>query len=349
MILQPGAGPVDGRHYVRTTPETAHWGLLPNRDTVPIAHVAPGDVVTIDTVSHEGVLEEFGHDPVTWFGERGVTRDAVLDDAVDVATHMRRAAGGGPHVVTGPIAVDGAMPGDVLRVEVVGLRLRVPYGVITNRHGFGALPGEYPRAEGPFWVFTEVEGGHGLLPFGGGRRARYPLGPFLGIMGVATDTDAMLSSTPPGPHGGNLDVKRAVVGSTLYLPVQVEGAGFYAGDPHFAQGNGEVCLTAAEGSLRADVRLGVLHGDDATSVLGLLRYPFVETDDHWIPIGLHEDLNEAMRDAVRHAIEFLETRVGMEAPLAYAYLSAAADFEISQVVDGVKGVHCMIRKRDFAD
>jgi acetamidase/formamidase len=348
MILQPGAGRIGGRHYLPTTPDTASWGRLPNAARAPVLQVRDGDVVTVDTLSHEGILEEFGRDPVAWFGAHGVASDEVLADAVDVARHLERAPGSGPHVVTGPIAVAGAAPGDLLRVEVLDLRLRVPYGVISNRHGFGALPDEYPEAPGTFSVFTRVEDGRATMPFAGGRAARWPVAPFLGVMGVATATDHELSSTPPGRHGGNLDVKPLQAGSTLYLPVQVPGAGFYVGDPHFAQGNGEVCLTALEGSLRADLRVGVLRGREAAAAIGSVRAPFAETETHWIPIGLHEDLDEAVRDAVRRAIEFLSTRHGMERALAYAYLSAAADFEVSQVVDGVKGVHCMIRKEDFA-
>jgi acetamidase/formamidase len=313
-----------------------------------VLEIDSGDVVTVDTVSHEGILPEFGHDPVAWFGERGVARADVLDDAVDIARDVRPAPGKGPHVVTGPIAVRGAEPGDVLRVDVVRLRLRVPYGVISNRHGWGALAGEFPESPGPVWVFTRVENGRGTIAFGaGGQHARFPIEPFLGVMGVATDTDDLQHSTPPGPHAGNIDVKALAVGSSLYVPVQVPDAGFYAGDPHFAQGNGEVCLTALEGSLRADLRLTVLRDAAARAAVGLVRYPFVETDEHWIPIGLHEDLNLAMQDAVRRAIAFLETKIGMERHLAYAYLSAAADFEVSQVVDVVKGVHCRIRKSDF--
>jgi acetamidase/formamidase len=225
--------------------------------------------------------------------------------------------------------------------------MRVPYGVISNRHGRGSLAGEFPEADGPVWVFTRVEDSHGVIPFGTRQLARFPVAPFLGIMGIATDTPFELSSTPPGAHGGNVDIAALQTGSALYLPVQVDGAHFYVGDPHFAQGNGEVCLTALEGSLRADLRLTVLTDTHARQAVGAIRYPFAETDEHWIAIGLDEDLDDALRDAVRHAIVFLSTAVGMERHLAYAYLSAAADFEVSQVVDGVKGVHCLIRKRDF--
>jgi acetamidase/formamidase len=352
VILQPDTGPINGRHYLKSTPETVHWGELPARTTTPVLRVDSGDVVTIDTVSHEGILEEFGRDPVAWFGEHGVAPADVLTDAIEIARAVGRRADRGPHVITGPIAVDGAEPGDVLRIDVLGTMLRVPYGVISTRHGWGALAGEFPETAGPVWVFTRVdsEGGttRASIPFGAAREARFPVAPFLGVMGVATDTDEPMHSTPPGPHAGNIDVAALQVGATLYVPVQVPGGGFYTGDPHFAQGNGEVCLTALEGSLRADVRLTVLKDPDARRSVGIIRAPFVETDEHWIPIGLHEDLDEALRDAVRRAIDLLETRIGMERHLAYAYLSAAADFEVSQVVDIVKGVHCRIRKSDFA-
>jgi acetamidase/formamidase len=251
---------------------------------------------------------------------------------------------------------------------VLRVRRRVDYGVITNRHGLGALAGEYPEgpppdpgADASRWpdfrtvsVFTPVEetadGPRAVLAYGGagqGRAARFPLRPFLGLTGVAVDTDEPVHSTPPGPHGGNLDIARLGVGSTLYLPVQVPGALAYVGDPHFAQGHGEVCLTALEGSLRADVRLRLVSGDDARRAVGLLQRPFAETDEHWIAIGLHVDLAEALREATRAAIAFLEARFGMARQLAYLYLSAAADFEVSQVVDRVLGVHCTIRKRDL--
>ena len=164
---------------------------------------------------------------------------------------------------------------------------------------------------------------------------------------MAPDTTEPVNSTPPGRHGGNVDLKLLGAGSTFYLPVEVDGALLYVGDPHFAQGNGEVCLTALEGSLRIDLRPSVVRGREAARAVGVLREPFAEDEQHWVPIGLHQDLDEAMRRAVRAALRFLEGRFGMPRHLAYAYLSAAADFEITQVVDGVQGVHCRIRKSDF--
>jgi acetamidase/formamidase len=352
--LQPGDGPLPGRHHLASTPDTVLWGWLPNAATPPVLTVAPGDTVTVDTLSHEGVLEDQGRDPLAFFGRHGVEPAAVLADAVALAGSGVDRDGGGPHVVTGPIAVRGARPGDVLRVDVLQLALRTPYGVISNRHGLGALPGEMPETPaglGTVMVFATVEqhggGLYGVMPYAGGRRAHFPLAPFMGVMGVAPATDERVHSTPPGAHGGNIDVNLLNVGSTLYLPVQADGGLFHVGDPHYAQGDGEVALTAMEASLRGTFRLSLLRGAEAASVVGALDRPLVETADAWVPMGLDVDLDEAMRKAVRAAIGFLEQTQGMERHLAYAYLSAAADFEVTQVVDTVKGVHCVIRKDDF--
>nr|WP_205709475.1 acetamidase/formamidase family protein [Kineococcus siccus] len=369
-VLQPGRGPRSGT-YVRTDPSTVLWGRLPNRDTEPAAVVASGSVVTIDTVSHEGILEDQGNDPRGYFTGFGVRERDVLRDAVAIAAHTPH-DGPGPHVVNRPVAVTGAEPGDVLKVEVLDLALRVPYGVISNRHGKGALPGEFPEqwegdaslAEyfnvgGEVSVFTPVSatGGSltGSLP--GPVTARFPLRPFLGLMGVARDTRSLVDSVPPTDTGGNIDIKDLVVGSTLYLPVRVPGAKFFIGDPHMAQGDGEVALTAMEGSLRATLRLTVVRpGDGAPKAAA--DSPFAETPEHWIPIGLSDpdgpeggaqgtDLDVAMKTAVRHALEFLTGDLGMPGPVAYAYLSAATDFHVSQVVDRTTGVHGLIRKSDF--
>ncbi|WP_432543715.1 acetamidase/formamidase family protein [Kineococcus sp. SYSU DK002] len=370
-VLQPGCGPRRGA-YVASTPGNVLWGHLPNRDTAPSVVVSSGDVVTLDTVSHEGILEDQGKDPRGYFSGFGVAAEDVLDDAVAIAAQVPH-DGPGPHVVTRPVAVDGAVPGDVLKVEVLDLALRVPYGVISNRHGKGALPGELPEkwvgnplvadyfnVGGNISVFTSVatSGGGlvGALP--GPVPARFPLAPFLGTMGVARDTSAMVDSVPPTDAGGNMDVKDLVVGSTLYLPVRVPGAMFFVGDPHMAQGDGEVSLTAMEGSLRATVRLSIVRPGEGGAPRQTREFPFAETPDHWIPMGLSDpdgplgegqgtDLDVAVRDAVRHALDFLTSDLGMPEPVAYAYLSAATDFHLSQVVDRTVGVHATIRKSDF--
>jgi acetamidase/formamidase len=362
-----------------------------------VLRMRSGETVTVDTVSHEGILEDQGRDPVGWFGRHGVRRGEVLDDAVAIARDYDRTPRNfdvdGPHVVTGPIHVDGAGPGDVLKVEMLSVLPRVPYGVISSRHGKGALPrlagGAVPagiseaeimppvatdgRATGDplrygnVSVFTPVRTSRrgaltGVLPRGRGRTVDFPLEPFMGMMGVAFAdaeplTDPSLNSIPPTLGGGNIDINRLGSGATFYLPVFAEGALFYVGDPHLAMGNGEVALTALEGSLRATYRLTVIGKGKPGAPSVAFGYPFAETADAWVPIGLSDpdgsiggqgnDLDIAMRRAVVNALDFLEHDLGMNRAVAYAYLSAAANFEVSQVVDRTVGVHGVIRKADF--
>ncbi|MBP1300289.1 acetamidase/formamidase family protein [Curtobacterium sp. 1310] len=364
-VLQPDTGPVRSSRYLPAEADRVLWGRLPNGDDRPVVTLAPGDDLTIDTVSHEGLLPDQDSDPVAFFGRHGVAPEHVLADAVAIArTGRRDPERDGPHVVTGPIAVDGAEPGDVLTMTVLETLPRVPYGVVSNRHGRGALHGEYPVDGRTVSVFADVVPADdgpgddgpgddrllGRIPLTerGDRYARFPLAPFLGIMGVATPGER-LHSVPPGRHGGNIDVNLLQAGAQLHLPVLVPGALAYVGDPHFAQGDGEVALTAMEASLRATVRFDVTPAAEAAQQFGELVWPLVETRDHLVPTGLDPDLDEAVRACVRHAIAILGARYGMEPHLAYAYLSAATDFDVSQVVDLVTGAHARIRKADFAD
>lgn len=354
VILQPGRGELPGDHYLPSTPDTVLWGRLPCGADAPVLRIAAGDTVTIDTVSHEGILEDQGKDPRTYFAGHGVAEDDVLEDAAAIAAALSRdPSADGPHIVTGPIAVDGAEPGDLLKITVERLVPRAPYGVISNRHGKGALVGVLPRSEGSVSVFTPVErretGLVGVLPVrhGGDRVVEFPLAPFLGTMGVAVAGDERPHSVPPGLHGGNIDIKLLTEGTALYLPVQVAGALAYVGDPHFAQGDGEVALTALEAPLRATLRFEVIPQATARAEFGDVSGPLVRTADYLVPTGLDVDLNEAMRKCVRAAIDLISARWGMDEHLAYAYLSAATDFDISQVVDIVTGIHARIREADF--
>jgi len=352
LILAAGDGPIRAPHYLPVEPGSYLWGRLPCATDRPVFTVDAGSEVTIDTLSHEGILEDQGRDPLAFFAAHGVDPQHVLGDAIAVAGSgpRRNPSSDGPHIVSGPIAVRGARPGDLLKVSVLATHPRVPYGVISNRHARGALPAEYPVGGGTVSVFASVDDdGAGSLPLrdGGDERVRFPLRPFLGIMGVAVSGDRRPHSVPPGPHGGNLDINLLTAGSALYLPVQVEGALAYVGDPHFAQGDGEVALTAMEASLRVDLRFDVVTRAEALEEFGELVGPLVETTEFLVPTGMDEDLDEAMRECVRAAIALLRARYGMDAHLAYAYLSAATDFNISQVVDLVKGVHARIRVSDF--
>ena len=357
--------------YVPSTLNTIKWGYLPNQSDVPVLQVPSGAMVVFDTVSHEGLLEDQGRDALNYFSSKGVAPDMVLNDAIAITRSSlpHDFIKDGPHIVTGPIAIQGAQPGDVLKVEILAVTPRVPYGVISNRHGKGALPGEMPEGPPPesdasaaqpekfhnVSVFTPIRKDKhgrwiGVMKNMQGKEVTFATAPFMGVMGVAAATDQPVHSVPPGMYGGNMDVKDLGAGTTVYLPVFVEGANFYTGDPHMVQANGEVALTALEHSMRATFRFTLLKQGDPRipSASGSLEKPFGETRDYWIAIGLNPDLDEAMKDAVREALRFLTEKLGMDRAVAYAYLSAATDFNVSQVVDRTKGIHALIRKRDFS-
>jgi len=322
-----------GRHRVRCGPETVHWGYLSGA-VEPVLRVNPGEIVAIDTVSHEGILADQG-DPETFFARFGIAKEAVLADLVGVYTKVQH-SGIGPHVVSGPIAVAGAEPGDVLAVHVIEATPRVPYGVNSMRLNRGGLPDE-------FTLNRSI-----VIPFDMSRQvARFspgievPLAPFFGIMATGPARSlGRVSSGPPGAFGGNIDLKELTAGSILYLPVHVPEAMFMVGDGHAAQGDGEVDLTAIETSLAGTFRFELIKGKP-------LAWPRAETPTHWITLGLHENLEEAMTLALRECIKFLSEEKGLTRVDAYALASIAVDFEVTQVVDGVKGIHAMIPKGIF--
>ena len=172
----------------------------------------------------------------------------------------------------------------------------------------------------------------------------------MGIMGVAAPVKTPVHSVPPDYFGGNMDIKDLGVGSAVYFPIFVKGGMFYTGDPHMAQGNGEVALTALEQSIRAKLKLTLLKkgSKEIPSNNGSLTQPFAETDEHWITMGFHPDLDEAMKKTVRETLRFLDEKLNVDRATALAYMSAATDFNVSQVVDRNKGIHALIKKTDFA-
>lgn len=327
-------------HFVESVPENVIWGELFTGDSEPILRVQSGDTITIETVSHEGILPDQG-DTVEFFTEAGIDRGDILPDQLAVKEQIERTAPG-PHVITGPIYIEGAEPGDVLEIKTVGIDYRVPYGVISNRHGKGALPDEYPLNDADIYtkvIPLDTEREIGLFrPANGRPNIDLPLKPFMGIMGVApADPEEAVNSVPPGNYGGNVDIKHLTAGSSLYLPVQVPGALFYTGDPHCAQGNGEVALTAIECSLTPTFEL-IVHKNKT------LESPMAETPDAWLAIGLDEDLDEAMKKAVRESLRIVKDEYGLTEQDALLFGSAAIDYEVSQVVDIVKGIHGVIPK-----
>jgi acetamidase/formamidase len=235
---KPVAGPsvkLKSDFYVPATPDSIRWGYLPDNAAKAIVTVPSGATVTFDTVSHEGILEDQGRDPAKYFGGFGVPANQVLSDAKAIAASsvVHDFAKDGPHVVIGPVALENAQPGDVLKVEMISLTPRVPYGVISNRHGKGALPGEFPENPGPqpgasatnpqlynnvskFVPIKQINGKwFGIVSAGEGKEAHIPVAPFMGTMGVAPNVSGKPNSVPPGDYGGNLDIHYLTAGATL--------------------------------------------------------------------------------------------------------------------------------------
>jgi acetamidase/formamidase len=345
--------------HVASKPDSVRWGRLPGSGATPVAEIDDGGVVVFETVSHEGLLPDQGSDPIAFFGSHGIPRRDVLDDVIELAgaNLAYDPAVDGPHIVTGPVAIRGARAGDVLRVEFIALEPRTRYGIISNRHGRGVLPDQFPAtdAEGdqPLVVShlatVDDDGRTGRLRSANGRTLHFPLAPFLGLVGVAPAGDDEVNSRPPGRHGGNLDIRHLGLGSSLLLPLQADGALLYVGDPHFAQGNGEVALTAFEAPLRAGLRVSIERSRAARVFVERSTNPWGETPTSLIAIGLGASLDEAMHQAVRHAVTMVSTWSGVDEQSALAYLSAAADFEVSQAVNGIRGIHCVIRKSDLRE
>jgi len=244
--------------------------------------------------------------------------------------------GPGGHILTGPIYIEDAQPGDVLEVRIVSVRLAIPYAYNGFGPGRGFLPEDYPY---PKMKIIPLDEKRMIARFAPG--IEIPLRPFFGSMGVAPpESTGKFSSNPPWIHAGNLDNKELVAGTTLYIPVHAAGALFEVGDGHAGQGNGEVDITALETSLVGTFQFVVrkdMH----------LRWPRAETPTHFITMGLHEDLNEATKGAVREMIDFLMTEKHLSRDDAYMLSSVAADLSITELVDGNKGVHMSIPKSIF--
>jgi acetamidase/formamidase len=244
--------------------------------------------------------------------------------------------GPGGHILTGPIFVEGAEPGDVLEVRLLSIDLAIPYAYNGFRPGRGFLPDDFPYARMKI-VPLDRKRMVGLFAPG----IEIPLHPFFGSMGVAPpEAVGRIDSAPPWIHGGNLDNKELVAGTTLYIPIHAKGALFEIGDGHAGQGNGEVDITALETSLVGSVQL--IDRKDMH-----LRWPRAETSTHFITMGLHEDLTEATKMALREMIDFLVSEKHLSRDDAYMLASVAADLSITELVDGNKGVHAMIPKAIF--
>jgi acetamidase/formamidase len=316
-------------------PETIVWGYI-TADVPPALTIKSGQTVKIDTVSHQGLLGK--EDPVAFFASAGIAKDQVLQDAIDIYKTVPRTKGLSVHVLTGPIYVEGAAPGDMLEVRIHNLELRVPYGVNNSGPTSGLLPGLL-SAPAPKIIKLDTKRNVALFS----DDIEVPLAPFLGIMSVAPSRDVLLvSSRPPWRWGGNIDFNKLVAGASLYLPVFNTGAQFYTGDPHAVQADGEVNGTAIEASLTATLQFVVHKGAGKA-----MNWPRAEDATHYYAMGMDLDLNVAMRQATRETVNFLREEFGLSTEDAYALASIAVDFRVAEAVDSVQMIYGMIPKKLF--
>src|SRR6202167_4149886 len=326
FLLCIGGSLTAAEHVLKVTPQTIAWGYYWSA-AKPVLTVRSGDTVEIQTVS--GNPERLV--------EAGWPADQIppaLNTIYKEIPQYQRGPGG--HLLTGPIAIEGAEPGDVLEVRIREIRMDVPFAYNAFRKGAGFLPDEF---DGARMKIIPLDRARNVATFAPG--IELPLKPFFGSMGLAPPPSAgKVNSAPPGVHGGNLDNKELVAGSTLFIPVHAPGALFEVGDGHAGMGNGEVDITAMETSLTGVFQF-ILHKDMH------LKWPRAETPTHWITMGLDPDLTEATKIAVHETLDFLVNEKKLTREDAYMLASVAVDFEITQLVDGTKGVHGMIPKSIF--
>ncbi len=312
-------------HLLKPTPKTVAWGYY-DAATTPVLRIKSGDTVEAHTLITSTPPRLEG---------AGVKPEQVEPALREIFTTVTNKGPGG-HILTGPIYIEGAEPGDVLEVRIQSIKLAIPYAYTAFRPGAGFLPEDFPTSQMKIIPLDEKR----MV----GRFSddiTIPLHPFFGSMGVAPPpASGRISSAPPGIHAGNLDNKELVEGTTLFIPIHVPGALFQVGDGHAAQGNGEVCITALETSLVGKFQFIVRKDMN-------LRWPRAETPKAFICMGINEDLTEATRIAVREMIDFLVSAKKLSRDDAYMLASVAADLSITQLVDGTKGVHATIPKAIF--
>lgn len=312
------------KHRLMPTPETVVVGHYWS-ETKPVLRIKSGDEVTIGTLitSNPTRLEGAGVKPED------------VEPALRAITDQVTDRGPGGHILTGPIFVEGAEPGDVLEVRIKKVDLAIPYAYNAFGRTSGFIPEDFPYAK---MRIIPLDRKKMMARFAPG--IDIPLRPFFGSIGVAPPPSrGRVSSAPPDIHAGNLDNKELVAGTTLFIPVHVPGALLEVGDGHAAQGDGEVDITALETSLTGV--LEVIVRKDLK-----LTWPRGETPTHWITMGADKDLVVATKTALRQAIEFLQTK-GLSKDDAYMLASVACDVRITQLVDGNVGAHVMIPKAIF--
>ena len=320
---------IAAEYQLAATPQTVVVGNYWS-ESKPVLTIRSGDSVTIETVGTAGVaaLERLG-----------VPADQIpksLRDITNAINAKTLDSGPGGHILTGPVFVEGAEPGDVLELHIDRITMPVPWAQNNFSPTSGFLTEDFKDR---YSRLIKLDREHMMAEFAPG--ISIPLGPFFGSMGVAPPVaDGRVNSAPPGKHAGNLDNRNLVAGTTLFIPIHVKGALFQAGDGHAGQGDGEVDITAMETPLTGTFRFIVrkdMH----------LKWPRAETPTHFIVMGTDEDLTVATTIAVREMVAFLMEDRKLSHEEAYVLTSIAANFAITQLVDGKKSVHGMIAKSLF--
>ena len=345
--------------HLTSRPQNLTWGAFPI-EKPPVITVKPGQTVRIDTLSHAGSTQD--EHPEAFLGRYGVKPSEILQDVRDfwgARATLRQPGNGGGHVLTGPVYVEGAEPGDTLEVQILQLQTRVPYGMNSTGPTGGVFRDNYPGSKEGDAPLDIPEGMRHLIRTGsaGGREVAFfsdsiqvPMNPFMGIMAVAPQNAVMgdvgvrapglQGSGPPGVYGGNMDFRALSVGTTLYLPVFHSGARFYVGDPHGTQGDGEVSGNALEQSLTGVFRFIVHKGKT-------LAVPRAENATHYMVMGIDVDLDRAMKLAVGEAVKFLVDEKGLSPAQALSLCSIGVDFHVAEAVDGRQVVAGKIAKAMF--
>jgi acetamidase/formamidase len=279
--------------------------------------IRSGQTVRIDTISHQGLLS--GTDPVKFFGAAGIAPNEVLPDASEIYAKVPRPKDAGAHVLTGPIFVEGAEPGDMLEVRMLDFQFRVPYGVNNSNKGTGVLPDVHEK---PYPKVIRFDLKRRVALFAPGIEV--PLVPFMGIMAVMPP-DPLANTRPPGIYGGNMDFNRLTVGARLYLPVHQRGALFYTGDSH------------------APVLQFIVHKGAGSA----MKWPRAEDADNYYLMGMDADLDVALKQAAVETIAFLQREKGLSPADAYSLASIAVNYTIGEAVDQVQMVYGAIPKKIF--
>jgi acetamidase/formamidase len=364
----PGLGPVKWDHHLRSTPDNLHWGGFPINAT-PGLRMNSGEVVRVDALSQQGLTGSLS--PVDYMGQFGIKPEEVLADATAFWETLaaRRAANqnyGGGHIMTGPIYVEGAEPGDTLAIEYLALDTRVDYGFNNTSPTSGVMATTYPGwrdGDAPPDIPSDLPSRTHMYRTGIWRgkevvhfsdTIKIPTHKFMGTIATAPPTGEFVGatvdapppatgvqpSTEPGKYGGNMDNRDLTIGTTLYLPVWQPGALLFMGDCHSVQGDGEVSGTAVEHSLSGTFRLTVLKNTHDT-------LPWAETDTDWLIMGIDWDLDRAAKIATLKIIEFLGRTQGMSVSEAFSFASIAVNYHVTEVVDRTQVVTGYIPKSVF--